>query len=99
MRLPSQSGAVFVIAIHRIHDRNGFEAAEAAAIKTGLPSGVPIPAHATSPDHRLHISICRGTSVTAVRNVLERAIGQFADSEYYALSLTGVPEKERRRSS
>jgi hypothetical protein len=99
MRLPSHTPGVFVIAIHRIHDRDGFEAAEANAITTGLPLGVAFPAHATSPDHRLHISICRGASVTAVRNVLERAIGQFADTEYYEMRLTGVLGKDERWSS
>ncbi len=100
---------VFVIVIHRIHDRAGFEAAEAKAIATGLPLGVAFPAHATSPDHRLRISLCQGASVTAVRNVLEGAIGEFADSEYYEMSLAGpqarqadlagVPKEERRQLS
>jgi hypothetical protein len=78
---------VFVIVIHRIHDRAGFEAAASTTIATGRPMGVEFPAHATSPDRRLHVSICRGASVTAVRNVLEQAIGDFADSEYYEMCL------------
>ena len=78
---------MFVIVIHRIHDRAGFRAAEAKAIAAGLPEGVTFPAHATSPDRRLGISLCEGESVTAVRDVLERVIGQFADSEYYEMAV------------
>ena len=80
---------MFVIVIHRIHDRAGFETAEAQAIAAGRPAGVAFPAHATSPDHRLCISLCEGASVTAVRDVVEGAIGQFADSEYYEMSVDG----------
>ena len=76
---------MFVIAIHRIHDRAGFEAAHARTIAAGLPQGIALPAHATSPDHRLRVSICEGSSVTAVRDVVEAVIGRFADSEYYEL--------------
>ena len=76
---------MFVIAIHRIHDRAGFEAAEAQAMAAGLPEGIALPAHATSPDHRLRVSICEGASVTAVRDVVEAAVGRFADSEYYEM--------------
>jgi hypothetical protein len=100
---------VFVIVIHRVHDRAGFETAQGKAVAAGLPQGVAFPAQATSPDHRLRISLCRGASVTAVRNVLEGAIGEFADSEYYEMTLAdpqappadlaGLPGKRRRVSS
>ena len=73
---------MFVIVIHRIHDRAAFEAAEPRAIAAGL--------RATSPDHRLGISLCEGESVTAVRDVVEDIIGQFADSEYYEMSVVGL---------
>jgi hypothetical protein len=80
---------MFVIVIHRIHDRAGFQAAEAKVIRAGLPEGVALPAHAASPDHRLGISVCEGASVTAVRDAVEGAIGQFADSEYYEMRVVG----------
>lgn len=82
---------MLVVAIHRVHDRAGFEAAAAKANATGPPPGLAPSAHATSPDHRLRIAVCRAVSVTAVRDVLEAAIGEFADSEYYEMSLTGPP--------
>ena len=80
---------MFVIVIHHIHDRAGFQAAEAQAIAAGLPEGVALPAHATSSDHRLGISVCEGESVTAVRDVVEGVVGEFADSEYYEMTLVG----------
>jgi len=86
---------MFVIVIHRIHDRDGFRAAEAQVIGAGVPEGVTFPAHATSPDRRLGISLCEGESVTAVRDVLERAIGQFADSEYYEVEVAGIEPQLR----
>ena len=90
---------MFVIVIHRIHDRAGFEAAEAKAIATWLPRGVALPAHATSQDHRLGVSVCEGASVTAVRDVVEGVVGEFADSEYYEMSSDGLQTPEERRSS
>ena len=87
---------MFVIVIHRIHDRAGFQAAEAQAIAAGLPDGFALPAQATSADHRLAISVCEGESVTAVRDVVEGAIGQFADSEYYEMSDVGLGSRSRQ---
>jgi hypothetical protein len=80
---------MFVIVIHRIHDRAGFRAAEAQALAAVMPDGVTFPAHTTSADHRLGISLCEGESVTAVRDVVEGTIGQFADSEYYEMVSSG----------
>jgi hypothetical protein len=87
---------MFVIVIHRIHDRAGFQAAEAQAIAAGLPDGIELPVHATSSDHRLGISVCEGRSVTAVRDVVEGAVGRFADSEYYEMSVVGLDARCRR---
>jgi hypothetical protein len=81
--------AMLVIVIHRIHDRAGFETAEAQAIAAGRQAGIAFPGHATSPDHRLGITVCEGQSVTAVRDAVESAIGQFADSEYYEMVSSG----------
>lgn len=82
---------MFVVVIHRIHDREGFQAAEAKAFAAGLPEGVALPVHASSRDHRLGIYVWEGESVTAVRDVVERVVGPFADNEYYEMdvALTG----------
>src|ERR1039458_4331612 len=37
---------VFVTVIHRIHDPEGFQAAEAKALEAGLPAHVALPIHA-----------------------------------------------------
>ena len=81
---------MFVLAIHRIHDREGFQAAEAEAFAAGLPDGVALPVHASSRDHRLGISVWEGESVTVVRDVVEGVVGAFADSEYYEMSVDGL---------
>jgi hypothetical protein len=81
---------VFVAVIHRIHDPDGFRAAERDALATGLPDGVALPVHGTARDHRLAVCLWEGASVTAVRDVVERAVGPFADNEYYAMDIDGL---------
>ena len=66
--------AVFVTVIHRIHDPEGFETAEAKALEAGLPSYVALPIHAATEDHILGICIWEGESVDAVREVVEGAV-------------------------
>ena len=78
---------MFVAVIHRIHDPEGFLAAEAEALATGLPEGMAQPVNASSPDHRLGICVWEGESVVAVRDVVERAVGPFADNEYYEIEV------------
>ncbi len=51
---------MFVTVIHKIHDPEGFEAAEERALAAGLPSGVALPIHAATPDHTLGICIWEG---------------------------------------
>jgi hypothetical protein len=81
---------VFVVVIHRIHDREGFQAAEAKALAAGLPEGVGLPVHAASRDYRLGIYVWEGESVTAVRDVVETVVGPYADNEYYEMTVDGV---------
>ncbi len=44
---------VFVTVIHRIHDPEGFQAAEAKALEAGLPAHVALPIHPATNDHKL----------------------------------------------
>ena len=71
---------MFVSVIHRIHDPEGFKAAEAKALEAGLPPSVALPVHAATPDHRLGICIWEGESVAAVREVVEGAVGPYAET-------------------
>jgi hypothetical protein len=86
---------VFVGVIHHIHDPEGFLAAEADARAAGLPGGFAFAMNATSRDHRVGIRVCEGESVTAVRDVVERAVGPFADNEYYEMEVDGLPPQRR----
>jgi hypothetical protein len=81
---------MFVTVIHRIHDPEGFQAAEARALEAGLPAGVALPVHAATLDHRLGICIWEGASVAAVREVVEGAVGQWADNEYAEMDVDGL---------
>ncbi len=81
---------MFVTVIHRIHDPEGFQAAEARALELGFPEGVALPIQAASRDHRLGICLWEGESVAAVRNVVEGAVGAFADNEYYEMEVVGL---------
>ena len=81
---------MFVTVIHRINDPEGFQNAEAKALEAGLPAGVALPLHAATPDHRLGICIWEGESVAAVREVVEGAVGAWADNEYFEMEVDGL---------
>ena len=87
---------MFVTVIHRIHDPEGFRAAEDKALKAGLPEGVALPVHAASRDHRLGICVWEGESVAAVREVVEGVVGPFADNEYYEMEVDGLEPQLQR---
>jgi hypothetical protein len=81
---------VFVTVIHRVHDPEGFQAAEAKALEAGLPASVALPIHAATRDHQLGICIWEGESVAAVRGVVEGAVGPFSDNEYFEMTVDGL---------
>jgi len=85
---------MFVSVIHRIHDPEGFEAAEAKALEAGPPT-VALPVHAATPDHRLGICIWEGESVAAVREIVEGAVGPYADKEYSEMDVDGLTAQLR----
>jgi hypothetical protein len=82
--------SMFVTVIHRIHDPEGCQAAEAKALEAGLPSSVALPIHAATSDHTLGICIWEGESVGAVREVVESAVGPWANNEYYQMHVEGL---------
>jgi hypothetical protein len=87
---------MLVTVIHRIHDPEGFQAAEARALEAGLPSHVALPIHAATTAHDLEVCIWEGESVDAVREVVEGAVGAWADNEYYEMEVDGlVPQLVR----
>ena len=87
---------MFVTVIHRIHDPEGFEAAEAKALEAGLPSHLALPIHAATNDHTLGICIWEGESVDAVRDAVEGLVGAFSENEYNEMQVDGlVPQLAR----
>ena len=85
-----EGNPMFVTVIHRIHDPEGFQEAEAKALEAGLPSSVALPIHAATDDHSLGICIWEGESVGAVREVVESAVGPWAKNEYYEMHVDGL---------
>jgi hypothetical protein len=81
---------MFVTVIHRIHDPEGFQAAEEKAIAAGIPSHVALPIHAATPDHRLGVCIWEGESVAAVREVVESVVGPYSENEYAEMDVDGL---------
>ena len=81
---------MFVTVIHRIHDPEGFQAAEAKALEAGLPVHVALPNHAASPDHRFGVCIWEGESVEAVRQAVEGAVGAWSYNEYAEMTVDGL---------
>ena len=86
---------MFVTVIHRIHDPEGFQAAEEKALEAGLPSHVALPIHASTPDHRLGICIWEGESVAAVREVVEAVVGPYSENEYAEMDVDGLTAQPR----
>jgi len=81
---------MFVAVIHRIHDTQGFQAAEAKALEQGLPPGVKLPIHASTKDHTTGICIWEGKSVDAVREVVESVVGAYSKNEYLQMDVDGL---------
>lgn len=81
---------MFVTVIHRIHDPEGFQAAEEKAMEAGLPSQVALPIHAATDNHDLGICIWEGESVAAIREVVEGAVGPYAKNEYFEMHVDGL---------
>ena len=81
---------MFVTVIHRIHDPEGFEAAEEKAIQAGLPAGVALPIHAATADHRFGVCIWEGASVASVRDLVESVVGPYSENQYYEMEVNGL---------
>ncbi len=81
---------MFVTVLHHIHDPAGFDAAEQKALEAGLPPGVALPIHAATNDHSFGICIWEGESIESVREVVEGAVGDWANNEYFEMNVDGL---------
>jgi len=86
---------MFVTVIHRIHDPEGFQAAEEKALEAGLPPHVALPIHASTPARRLGVCIWEGDSVAAIREVVEAVVGPYAENEYSEMEVDGLTARIR----
>lgn len=82
---------MYIGVIHRINDPDGFQAAEAKAVEAGLPSGLAVPIHSATLDHRIGLCIWEGESVEAVRQFVENVVGPYSENEYFELEVDGLP--------
>jgi hypothetical protein len=83
---------MYVAAIHRVFDPEGFTKAEDEAIAAGLPEGISLPIHAATRDHGVGICIWEGPSVESVRDLVESVVGPFSKNEYFEMNVDGLPE-------
>jgi hypothetical protein len=81
---------MFVTVLHHIHDPEGFEAAEQKALEAGLPSGIALPIHAATNDHRFGVCIWEGESVESVRELVEGVAGPWSRNEYFEMHVDGL---------
>ncbi len=81
---------MYVTVIHRISDPEGFQRAEDEAIAAGLPEGFSLPIHAATNDHAVGVCIWEGSSVEAVRELVESVVGPFSQNEYFEMSVDGL---------
>jgi hypothetical protein len=81
---------MYVTVIHRISDPEGFQRAEDEAIAAGLPEGFSLPIHAATHDHAVGMCIWEGSSVEAVRELVESVVGPFSQNEYFEMSVDGL---------
>jgi hypothetical protein len=91
-----ETNLMFVTVIHCIHDPTGFEAAEAKALEAPHPSHLALPIHASNDDHTFGICIWEGESVESVREVVEGALGPWANNEYIEMHVDGLPPRKFR---
>jgi hypothetical protein len=74
---------VQVVAIHRISDPDGFDAAVARAMESALPEGYDLRFQVTSADRRTQVCLWEAPSVQAVREIVDGTVGEYADNEVF----------------
>jgi len=60
------------------------------ALEAGLPPHVALPIHASNDDHTFGICIWEGESVESVKEVVEGAVGPWANNEYIEMHVDGL---------
>ena len=70
--------------------RRAFRRQRPRRSKPAFPQTVALPIHAATNDHALGICIWEGESVDAVREVVEGAVGAWANNEYYEMHVDGL---------
>ena len=57
---------------------------------TVLHPGVALPIHAATNDHSFGVCIWEGESVESVRELVEGAVGAWANNEYFEMNVDGL---------
>jgi hypothetical protein len=89
---PKKEAVMQVVAIHTIHDPEGFQKAEAEAMKNGLPPEFKLPVHGATKDHSKGICLWEGPSVKAVQELVDSVVGQYSKNEYYEMTMHGMDQ-------
>jgi len=79
-----------VIAIHTIHDPDGFKKAGEAAFGKGVPSPYKLPIHGATSDHSKGICVWEGPSVKAVQEMVDGVLSPYSKNEYFEMTMHGM---------
>ncbi len=80
---------MYVAVEHEIHDPESFWG-KAQEIVPKLPEGIQLHHCMPTKDGKRGICIWEGESVDAVREVVEGAVGPWANNEYYEMHVDGL---------
>jgi hypothetical protein len=73
--------------IQHVTDPDGFQAADASAMKAGPPEGLLRFISSLTPDRTTGICIWHGGSVEAIKDFVEQTIGAYSTNEYFELNV------------
>jgi hypothetical protein len=88
---------VYVTAIHQITDPEKFPPAVRAATSPAseFPAGIVLHSTFSNPDDTMSVCLWEAESVDAVRDLVDSAVGQFSQNEYFEVSketALGLPD-------
>ena len=88
-----------VVAIHTIHDPEGFKKAEAEALAQGIPSEFKLPIFGQTKDCTKGVCLWEGPSVEAVQKLVDSVVGPYSKNEYYEMTVHGMVAVYNGKSS
>ena len=79
-----------VIAIHTIHDPDGFKNAGEAAFGKGPPPPFKLPIFGLTNDTSKGVCVWEGPSVKAVQELVDGVLSKYSKNEYFEMTMHGM---------